>query len=317
MDTSARDCLVLFDTRVEARLDEGWQSGVLRQRTRTVKAGPMVYMDCYPVWDTQTARAARTEAGRERHRRAQEALNRRNARRRLEQLVNANFAEGDLMLTCEYAHGREPGSDDQAARDIRNMIKRLRRRRARHTAAPMRYIYVTEVTVSARYGTRWHHHLILSGDGLTRGEAEDCWRKIHGGLCNARIAQPTERHLSGFARYLTQDKRTRTMEQDGRNPQARAMRRSWCASTGLIKPEDRATVADRKISIRKAGRIAETVADFDRAKAIFARLYPDCALLEIEAQRSRFTAGVYIRAVLRRAQNMRSRCASGRTASRH
>ena len=61
MDTSAKDCLVLFDTSVEGKLACGWESGVLHQRTRTVKAGPMVYVDCYPVWDTAHARAASTE----------------------------------------------------------------------------------------------------------------------------------------------------------------------------------------------------------------------------------------------------------------
>ncbi|MFR6027105.1 MAG: hypothetical protein ACLUMK_11380 [Christensenellales bacterium] len=66
MDTSAKDCLVLFDTSVEGKLACGWESGVLRQRTRTVKAGPMVYVDCYPVWDTsmrgRLTRKRRSEA---------------------------------------------------------------------------------------------------------------------------------------------------------------------------------------------------------------------------------------------------------------
>ena len=36
------------------------------------------------------------------------------------------------------------------------------------------------------------------------------------------------------------------------------------------------SVADKKISIRKAGRVAETVAEFSRAKEIFEKLYPEC-----------------------------------------
>lgn len=74
MDTSAKDCLVLFDTSVEGKLACGWESGVLYQRTRTVKAGPMVYVDCYPVWDTAHARAANTEAKKEAHAKAQKRL---------------------------------------------------------------------------------------------------------------------------------------------------------------------------------------------------------------------------------------------------
>ena len=69
MDTSAKDCLALFDTSVEGRMENGWASGVLHQRTKTVKAGPMVYMDCYPVWDTKGASQARREAKKEAHRR--------------------------------------------------------------------------------------------------------------------------------------------------------------------------------------------------------------------------------------------------------
>ena len=104
-DTSARDCEVLFDTSVEGRLSPGWRMGVLRQRTRTIRHGPMMDVSCFPVWDTRTAQAAKNEARRERHKRAQEALNRKNARRRLVRLVNENFAAGDLIITCEYALG--------------------------------------------------------------------------------------------------------------------------------------------------------------------------------------------------------------------
>ena len=114
MDTSARDCMVLFDTSVEGKLACGWDSGVLHQRTRTVKAGPMVYVDCYPVWDTAHARAASTEAKKEAHARAQKRLDAKNRANRLERLVNANFGAGDIMLTCEYPAGRQPESDEQA-----------------------------------------------------------------------------------------------------------------------------------------------------------------------------------------------------------
>ena len=174
MDTSARDCMVLFDTSVEGKLACGWDSGVLHQRTRTVKAGPMVYVDCYPVWDTAHARAASTEAKKEAHARAQKRLDAKNRANRLERLVNANFGAGDIMLTCEYPAGRQPGSDEQAKRDIRNMMNRVKRMRSRRGLPALRYIYITERTESAAYGVRWHHHVIMSGDGLTREEIEDC-----------------------------------------------------------------------------------------------------------------------------------------------
>ena len=298
-DTSARDCEVLFDVSVSGRLDAGWRMGVLSQRTRTVKHGPMLDVSCFPVWDTQTARRAKSEAKREAHKRAQTALNRRNAKKKLIRLVNANFGEEDLILCCEYAQGKQPQDDEQAAKDVRNYLERIKYLRKKLGLPELRYIYITEVTVSEKYGVRYHHHVIMSG-GISRDEAEACWIRKHGGRCNAKRAQPGEKHLSGFACYLTTDKRSRTMEKDGKNPQEKAMRRGWVSSKNLFDPEKHATEADKKISIRKAQRIAETMEDFGRAKEILERLYPEHELIEVEARRSRWTAGVYIYAQMRR-----------------
>lgn len=306
MDTSAKDCLHLFDTSVEGRLSPGWAAGVLHQRTRTVSAGPMVYVDCYPVWNTAAAGRARSAAKREAQRKAQERMNRKNARKKLERLVNANFGDGDLIVTCEYGHGMQPDGDEAALRNIRSYLRRLAYRRQRRGLERMKYIYITEVTASARYGTRYHHHVIMSG-GISRDEAEAVWRSRHGGICNAKAAQPTQQHLSGFARYLTADKSSRTIEEDGKNPQHKAMRRGWTPSRGLYDPDEDATVADKKISIRKAGRIAEAVQDEAFARETFARLYPDCELLEISAKRSEWAAGVYISVKLKRKTERRKR----------
>lgn len=302
MDASARDCLHLFDTSVEGRLSGGWAAGVLLQRARAVYAGPMLTVYAYPVWDTKAARAAKTEAQKERHREALRRQNQKNARKKLEHLVNANFGEGDLIMTHEYAHGKQPGSDEEAARDIRNYIARVKYRRDRMGLPAMRYIYITERT-QGQYGVRWHHHIIMSG-GLDRDAAERLWTKKHGGISNAKNAQPTSMHLTGFSRYLVMDKRNRTMEQGGKNPQEKAMRRGWNGSKNLVQPKARES--DKKISIRKAGRIAEAMGDAETAKAILERCYPGYELVinqgkpELSVKTSRWTVGVYIRATMRR-----------------
>ena len=148
--------------------------------------------------------------------------------------------------------------------------------------------------LSEKYGLRWHHHVIMSGDGMTREEVEVKWTSRHKGFCNTRRAQPNERHLCGFAKYLVQNK----LEREGRNPQGKAKGRTWGHSRGLKLPTE--SVADKKISIRKAGRVAETVAEFSRAKEIFEKLYPECELLEIGAKKSRWASGVYVHALMRR-----------------
>lgn len=296
MDTMQRDCEVLFDTSAGGKLEAGWASGVLHQRTRTVTAGPMVYVDCFPVWDRSAKTAAKEEARKASHRKAQERANRKRARRRLVQLVNANFGKGDLIVTLEYALGHQPKEEARAAKDVRNYLARVKRRRAKLGLEPLKYVYITERTESGAYGTRFHHHLMMNG-GITREEAETLWTKSHNGFANSKKAQPQEKHLSGFACYLTADKTERTMEKDGRNPQHKVTR-AFNASRNLKEPRE--SVADKKISIRKAGRIAESAQDFDQMQEVFRRLYPDCELLEVSAYTSPWAAGVYVRAELRK-----------------
>ena len=128
---------------------------------------------------------------------------------------------------------------------------------------------------------------------MTREEVEKLWKK---GRCNTLRAQPDKNHLSGWANYLTIGKRERRMEVDGKNPQRKASRRRWNSSRNLRQPAE--SVADKKISIRKAGKIAE--ATLENAREIFGKLYPDCELLEVNAYRSRWAAGVYVYAKLRK-----------------
>lgn len=298
MDTAVRDCEVLFDTSVGGRLDAGWDQGVLCQRTRTTTAGPMVYVDCYPMWSRAAKAAARAEAQKESHRKAQEKQNRKRAERRLVTLVNANFGAGDLVMTLEYPLHEQPGTDEQAAKDVRNYLSRIRYRRNKRGLSALKYVYVTERTESAQYGTRWHHHILMSGDGMERDEAEEIWAKRHKGFANSRRAQPNEKHLTGLACYLLKNKRDRKPGKDGKNPQIKTTHRAFNASRNLKEPKE--TTADKKISIRKAGKVAETVEDMTRAREVFARLYPDCELLEVRAYKSPWAAGVYIRAELRK-----------------
>ena len=120
MDTSAKDCVALFDTSVEGKLACGWESGVLHQRTRTVKAGPMGLCEyCYPVWDTAHARAANTEAKKEAHAKAQKRLERETAGRQ---------TQGRAADQREL-RGARPDSDDGVSAEPAAGKRRERRRR--------------------------------------------------------------------------------------------------------------------------------------------------------------------------------------------
>lgn len=318
MKRSAADCLVLFDTSVEGRLSEGWASGVLMQRTKTTKAGPMLHVECYPIWDTQTHRAAKTEAEQERHRIAQAKLNKKNAEMKLSRLLDENFGAEDLSVTLKYNYGREPEDEKRALKDVQNYIKRMKYLREKRGLPPIRYIYVLEETNGA-WGRRFHAHVVMSGDGVTMEEAEQKWTKhVPGYTTMGRVRPGTgerESNLASLAHYMMDDtKIDRTMEKDGRNPQKKAMKRAWNCSKNLRDPDDYATIADKKISVRKVQKIAETLGNAEQAEAILSKLYPGYVLVmrkddekvpELEAKRSKWTSGIYMRAILRRKEELK------------
>ena len=82
MDTSAKDCLALFDTsRRGASWHAAGQSGVLHQRTRTVKAGPDGLCGLLPGMGHERRMRGRasTEAKKEAHAKAQKRLDAKTA----------------------------------------------------------------------------------------------------------------------------------------------------------------------------------------------------------------------------------------------
>ncbi|MBQ7887305.1 MAG: hypothetical protein IJ313_10480 [Clostridia bacterium] len=311
MNKSAADCLVLFDTGVKGRLAEGWASGVLLQRVKTVKAGPMLDVECYPIWDTKTATAAKTEAEQERHRKAQAKLNKKNAEKKLKWLLDENFGPCDISITLKYHDHCQPESEKTALKDVQNYIRRIKRLRKKRKLPEIRYVYVIEETNGAR-GRRFHCHLVMSGDGIEAGEAICKWTEHVKGYTYMGQVRPGTNERSTFlealAKYMLDDtKAERDPQKDGKNPQKRAMKRMWNCSKNLRNPADYATTADKKISIRKAQKIAETMDDGVTAELIFEKLYPGYALVlddkgkpVIDVKRSRWTSGVYITAQLRK-----------------
>lgn len=284
-----QDVRLLMDTSPEGRIDVGWQAGVIRQRAKTVRAGRHLYLDAYPIWDTVMSRQAEDNARKVKAKDPEKRrkINARQAQRRLVVLINANFGEGDILITCTYPDDRQPGSADKAHRDARNMIARVRRLYGK-LGIVLKYVYVTETTTSAKRGTRYHHHLIVTG-GVSRETIEALWYDRHGGICNSRRAQRTREGLTGWAKYIT--------KQVGGSDQTVATKRKWCASKNLIKP--RPTTADKKISRRRVERIAaEMDADRPETRAILERIYPDYELVECEVRVSDWVTGAYISAVM-------------------
>lgn len=266
----------LFDRSeeiTEAAFERLRHRNVFRYRARTIKAGDVLEVEVFPIWNTQNeVRRAKKAATRE----AQRNLNDKNAKKRLIRKINANFSEEDLCVTLTYKNGFVP-DEEQARRDIRNYIRRVRDWRRKNGLPELKYVYVIEYGGGGGRRKRVHHHVILSG--MDRDVAEALWQGR--GWANSRRLQPDDYGLEALARYMTK-------EPNGG--------KRWAASRNLVDPK--ITEADTKISRRKVEQMAE---DFEDMPAeIFGKLFPEYAFNDCTVKYSTFVAGAYIYARMHR-----------------
>jgi len=218
--------------------------------------------------------AIKREAEQERHRLAQQRLNRKNAEQRFRRLMDTNFTAKDLFITLTYA-GDAPDYE-QARKDIINFLKRVRRwMRRQGITEPLRYMYVIEHEDDPeKQQRRVHHHVVITG--IDRDVVEGLWTA---GRANTRRLQPDDHGLAGLAKYMSKDPKGK---------------KRWGASLGLKQPK--VTVSDRKISRRKAEQLA---LQFDEvSREVLERAYPGYRLVACEVKTSKYVPGAYINARL-------------------
>lgn len=266
-------------------LDGGWDSdgywrdvpteirvGRMGYRTRTIKAGPRLEVEIFPIFgreDTGRARAARQNVTPEKVQR----LNEERSKRRLVRLADANFTEQDIHLTLTY---RQAPKYEQAQKDVKNFLRTVKRKREQRGMSELKYIYTIEGDDD---GTREriHIHMLMSG-GIQREELEKIWAR---GYANADRLQPNENGLEAIARYITKQQKNR---------------RKWCRSRNLKQPKQR--TSDSKVSNGKVKRLAT---DFpNEAKGIMEKLYPGYCHIKTTLRYSDAVDGAYIRCVMRK-----------------
>lgn len=249
-------------------------------RTKTIISGNIREVMIYPVWDrSQDAGRAKKQVS-QKHAEAVRRIHQRNKQKQLERLINTNFKPDDILLTLTNENNSL--SEEDAAKQIRNYLRRVKRKREKQGLEELKYIYTTEVTHGEK-GTRYHHHLIMN-KGLTGDELQGMWKH---GITNARRAKDMPEGLSGWANYMSKQKAT----------QEKAMKHGWACSLNLKQPT--VTVADKKVSMHQAMQIAEDMELY--GSAILQRINPDYDLLEAPRVKwSDMVAGVYITARLKR-----------------
>lgn len=271
----------MTDLEKAMREEEFWREtssavrvGRMGYRTKTTKAGPRLEAEIYPVF----GREQRQEAKRQKKALTPEKIRRNNderARRRLIQLIDANFGEGDVHVTLTYA---DPPGWDRAKKDIRNFMGKISRMRKKRGLPDLKYIYSLE---DDEDGTkkRIHAHVIMNG-GISREEIESIWAR---GYANADRLQPTKEGLEAIARYISKQSRERH-------------KRKWSSSKNLIKPKTR--TSDTKLSNARVKRLAR---GFDAdAREIMEKVYPGYEFVRCTIRYSDLVDGVYIRALMRK-----------------
>ena len=126
----------LFDVGAEPEaglLDSYWREqpteirvGRMGYRTRTIKAGPRLEVEIYPIFGRESTgrlRAAKKNLTPE----AVQRNNEERSRRKLVQLIDANFDERDYHVTLTYAG--TPPAYEQARKDVKNFLRAVKRKR--------------------------------------------------------------------------------------------------------------------------------------------------------------------------------------------
>lgn len=273
-----------FQQPVDPRDEERVRQLIDQQRvavyaTKRVVAGTQMDVEIYPEFTHLPAYAARRRMSPE----ARQNLDYRNSRKECERKINDNFGTGDLWVTLDYAPRFLPATEEEAARNLRNWVRRVNYRRKKDGLPAMRYVYVTSWTQEGRSKVRCHHHVIA--DGAMPAEAlRALWP--YGKRGKAATLEKDERGLSGLAYYLTKHAAPPTGE--------RTHKKKWAASKNLRQPIERKNHQDFKR--RTVERLAEHPAQI--AAAVEAK-YPAYWCEGAEALYNGVVGLFYIRANMR------------------
>ena len=223
----------------------------------------------------------------------QAKLNQRNAERTLTRILNANFGEEDISVTLTYSKDYLPESFENAEKDARNFLRRVKRLRAKKGIDEIKYVLIPGPG-------RFHFHIPMNG-GIDDRELQKLWPY---GYCNTIHFQFNENGIEGHARYIAKqfedsgeidifdmfdiNEETGEVIENEKSKRAKGKRRYSC-SKNIIRPE--AEEKDGRISSAKV----EELATFDSAsKDVFEKLYPGYCLSDVRPYYNEENGGYYL-----------------------
>ena len=256
---------------------------------KEIRAGDQLEVEIYPQFFRREDIPAEGLPKKD-NKEAQRCLNDKNARKKVERLINANFVDNDLWCTFTYdaAHAPEDGDIDAAIKNVQRFIGRLNYHRRKRGLPNVKYIYVTEYDPHAKI--RWHHHMVMDGL-LDRDTVESLWK--NGNRSQIRRLEKDENGLSGMANYIVKEKNRIPYE------------KRWNSSKGLKKPQEK--VIHNKQPKKGVGSYKKIQSYVDkmvkRRDSIQEQMegwYPDYIFTNANVYYNDFNARFYIHARLRK-----------------
>lgn len=244
---------------------------VLCYKTRTIHCGDAIEVEAFPIYRQIYPDASRMKE-RQRSTLSMQRCNDKRAELHFRRKAETNFNRNDYFLTLTYK-GTAP-TMAQAAKDFKNFIARVNRRRKKKGLPSCRYMAVLE---AGNKNGRAHHHVLMDG-GLSRDELEEIWGK---GYANCDRLKPDGDGLKAVCKYMLKAAGTEQRQKD---------QKRWTCSRNLKEPK--ITESLHRVTKRQAARIA---CDAElQGEGIMKKLYPGRVLTELEVRRSDWIAGAYI-----------------------
>lgn len=199
-------------------------------REKIYECGDYIESHIFPVYRKAGVRRKKAKPSRE----CQKKLNQIHKENNCIRIVHANFTPQDMRLdlTCDNKH--LPVDDEQAARELRNFLDRVKRRRKKKGLSDLKYIAVTE---KGKKNGRYHYHLIING-GLSPQEIVELWGR---GYVRTDALQFNEDGIADLVRYILK--------------KPAISKKGWNSSKNLIHPQPKER--DGRFSARQVRELAK------------------------------------------------------------
>lgn len=210
----------------------------------------------------------------------QKVLNLKNSERNIIREANSTFTTKDIRLDLTYDNEHLPESVEDAEREMKNYIRRLKTVAKNYGIEKFQYVWVTE---NGSGNGRLHHHMILKG-GIPLDVLADKWGR---GYTTVKPLQFDETGIEALVKYML------------KNPVSSG-KVKYHSSRNLNKPVKK--TRSGRISHRKA----ESIATFTDT-SIIERLYPGYRIVDLSPFYNDVNGGYYFEIKLFKEPDKRKR----------